>query len=47
MNAIEYWNLFMQTGAPEFYVKFNQAKRLESSHVFDDQGLGATGHGLQ
>ena len=47
MNALEYWNLFVQTGAPEFYVKYNQAKRLESSHVFDDQGLGTPGHRLQ
>ena len=47
MNAMDYWNLFVQTGAPEFYVKYNQAKRLESSHVFDDPGFGTPGHRLQ
>jgi len=47
MNATEYWNLFVQTGAPEFYVKYNQAKRMENTHVFNDQGIGAAGHGLQ
>ena len=47
MNAMDYWELFMRTGAPEFYVKYNQAKRMESSHVFNDQGIGAAGHRLQ
>ena len=47
MNAAEYWKIFMETGAPEAYVMYNQAKRMENTHVFDDQGFGAAGHGLQ
>ena len=37
----------METGAPEAYVMYNQAKRMECAHVFDDSGIGAPGHGLQ
>ena len=47
MEANNWLILFLETGAPEFYVKYNQAKRLESSHVFDDPGFGAPGHRLQ
>ena len=47
MNAAEYWKLFMETGAPEAYMMYTQAKRMETGHVFDDPGIGASGHGLQ
>jgi hypothetical protein len=47
MNAVEYWKIFMETGAPEAYMMYTQAKRMEKSHVFDDPGIGAAGHGLQ
>ena len=47
MNAAVYWKIFMETGAPEAYVMYNQAKRMENTHVFDDQGFGTAGHGLQ
>ena len=47
MNSMEYWNLFVQTGAPDFYVKYNKAKRLENAHVSNDPGARAPGHRLQ
>lgn len=47
MNAQDYWKLFLETGAPEVYLLFNNARRMELSDVLDDQGLGATGHSLQ
>ena len=47
MNARDYWRIFMETGAPEAYVMYNQAKRLENNHVFDDSGSGVTRHRLQ
>ena len=47
MNAADYWKIFLETGAPEAYVMYNQAKRMESAHVFNYPGIGASGHGLQ
>ena len=47
MNAQNFWQLFLETGAPELYMMYHQAKRMESSHVPDDPGTGAAGHGLQ
>ena len=47
MSANEYWQLFLQTGAPEFYLKYHQAMRMENPYVFDNSGPGAPGHRLQ
>lgn len=47
MNAQEYWKLFMETGAPELYLLYNNARRMEKSHVLDDTGPGTAGHTLQ
>ena len=47
MNAGEYWKLFMETGAPEAYLSYTKALKMEESHVFDDSWPGAPGHGLQ
>ena len=47
MKAVDYWSLFMDTGAPEAYVAYIYAQKREESHVPDDQGTGAAGHGLQ
>lgn len=46
MDANEYWKLFLDTGAPEMYLLYNNAKRMEQTHVFDDTGPGITGHTL-
>ena len=47
MNAKNYWELFLETGAPEMYLLFNEARRMEDVDVLDDSGLGASCHGLQ
>ena len=47
MNAQGLWQLFLDTGAPEYYLLYNKAKMMEETHVFDDPGPGAAGNGLQ
>lgn len=47
MEKMDYWQLFLETGAPELYMLYNQAKRLENTHVSDDPGTGTAGNGLQ
>ena len=47
MDSKLYWKLFVQTGAPELYLLFNAARRMEASDVFENQGIGASHNGLQ
>ena len=47
MNAKDYWNIFMETGAPEMYLLFQQVRRMEERYVPVDQGSGPAGFGLQ
>lgn len=47
MDAQSYWMLFLETGAPEVYLLYNKARRMEDTDVLDDPGLGAPCHGLQ
>ena len=47
MNALDAWKLFLETGLPEYYLLYAHTYRLENSHVPDDPGSGAPGHGLQ
>ena len=46
MNAKDYWNMFMETGAPAFYLQY-KASKMEEDHVPDDSRPGSPGHGLQ
>ena len=43
----DFWQLFLDTGAPEAYLMYSRSKRMELSHVFDDSCAGASRHGLQ
>ena len=45
MDARNYWELFLETGAPELYLMYREM--MEEKHVSDDPGTGAAGHGLQ
>ena len=36
MNANQLWQTFLETGSPEVYLLFNQARKLEDEHVPDD-----------
>ena len=47
MKAEEYFNLFLETGAPEMYLMYHEARRMENSHVSDNQGSGTSDHSLQ
>ena len=43
----ELWQLFLETGAPEAYLLYCQAMKMESSYVSDHPGVSAESHGLQ
>ena len=47
MKANDYWNLFLETGAPEMYLMYSRALKMEAKDVSDNEGAGAAGHGLQ
>ena len=46
MNATALWNAFLQTGAPELYLMYKQAVKMENGNVLDDTRPGDTGHTL-
>ncbi len=47
MKASDYWQLFLDTGAPEAYLLYQNALKMEENYVSDDPGHCATGYGLQ
>lgn len=47
MNAMDYWQLFMETGAPEAYLMYSTMLKSEAAHVYDDPGSRPASHGLQ
>ena len=47
MNANDYWTIFLETGAPEYYLLYQRSLRMEAQHVSDDPGHRPAGHGLQ
>ena len=47
MNALDYWQLFMETGAPEAYLLYCRHLKTEEQHVFDHSGHRPQGNGLQ
>ena len=47
MEKEAYWKLFLATGAPEAYLMYSQAKRMESAHVSDHESTGAAPNRLQ
>ena len=44
MHASDYWQMFLETGAPEFYLLYNKAQKMENGNVFDRKGPGSEGH---
>ncbi len=46
MNAENYWQLFLDTGAPEMYLLYQKARKTEEYHVSDHTGHRAPGNGL-
>ena len=47
MRSQDYWSLFLETGAPEVYLLYNQVRRMEEQHVFDGSGIGSADRRLQ
>lgn len=47
MNAMDYWRIFMETGAPEAYLSYTRALKMEANHVPENPGTGTAGNGLQ
>ncbi len=47
MDAKDYWQMFMETGAPELYLLYHNAQKMEKNHVLDDSGTGPAGYSLQ
>ena len=46
MNAMDYWQLFLETGAPEVYLMYSNALKIEEPHVLDHTGHCAQGYRL-
>lgn len=46
MKPEEYWKLFMETGAPEYYLAFRACKEPEEAHVSEHSGTGTPGNGV-
>ena len=47
MNARQYWNAFLDSGIPEYYLLYKKARKLEDANVLDHTGTGASGNTLQ
>lgn len=47
MTTQELWHLFLETGAPEVYLWYNHARKMELRHVFNDSSPGAAGNSIQ
>lgn len=47
MNAMDYWQLFMETGAPEAYLMYSKMLKSEAANVYDDPRHRPESHGLQ
>jgi len=47
MRSKDYWDIFMETGAPEAYLSYTKALKMEARDVSDNAGVGTQGHRLQ
>ena len=47
MNSKDYWQLFMETGAPEAYLMYASQLKMEEQHVFNRPGHRPQGNRLQ
>lgn len=46
MNSNQLWQTFLETGAPEIYLLYNQSKKAENLNVSNGSGSGAACNGL-
>lgn len=47
MNAQDYWQLFLETGAPEAYLLYMTQLKSEGTYVPHNSGHCPESHGLQ
>ena len=47
MDSNMYWQLFLDTGAPEAYLLYNASRRTEESYVSYNQSSGTSGIRVQ
>ena len=47
MDSTMLWGLFLETGAPEIYMLYNKARRMEASNALENTGVGTPGIELQ
>lgn len=46
MDSRNFWQVFIETGAPEMYLLYNKARKMEELHVSDDSGSCAQSYEL-
>lgn len=47
MNSQNYWQLFLETGAPEMYLLYNEARKVEQTYVSDNKWPCASCNNIQ
>lgn len=47
MLSKDYWNCFMDSGIPEYYLLYIKARRMENPDVPDNKGVSIAGQSLQ
>lgn len=47
MRSADYFQLFLDTGAPELYLMYQNARKTEENHVYEHPGHRPAGDGLQ
>ncbi len=46
MTSQDYWQMFLETGAPEMYLLYHNARKTEINNVLENPGAGTSGHKL-
>ncbi len=46
MDSTFFWEMFLETGAPEMYLFYHEAKKTEESYVSDRSGSGSASQSL-
>jgi len=47
MKSMDYWQLFLETGAPEAYLMYSKQLKAEADYVFNNPGTCSASHQLQ
>ena len=40
MRSQDYWQIFLETGAPEMYLLYNSVRKMENRNVLENTGTG-------